>query len=185
MACGLAACIVLYNAGAKRTPAGPVVMGGCRMLNVLMGMSVVATAWGPEHYLVAGAIGVYITGLTWFARTEATESRPTQLGLATAVMMAGIAMLAWLPDVSQRVVPLPDKWRLFLTIIGMLIGWRCVRATIDPTPGHVQTAVGLAILSLVVLDAAACYAVCGMRPALMILVLLLPAMVAGRWIRMT
>ncbi len=189
VACGLAACIVLYDAGVKKTPAGPVAMGACRMLNVLMGMSVVSLPWAGEHWLVAGAVGIYITGLTWFARSEATESRPLQLGLATVVMMAGVAALAWLPGVSDRVVPLlvqqPDRWRLFLTVLGLLIGWRCVRAMFDPMPGLVQVAVGQGILSLVVLDAAACYAVCGMGPAAVILLLLVPAMFAGRWIRMT
>ena len=38
----LAAAIVLYDLGLKRTPLGPVGMGACRMLNVLLGMSVLA-----------------------------------------------------------------------------------------------------------------------------------------------
>ena len=38
----LATCVVLYDAGLKRTFVGPVVMGSCRFFNVLLGMS---TAW--------------------------------------------------------------------------------------------------------------------------------------------
>ena len=35
----LAGCIVLYDAVLKRTPLAPLAMGACRMLNVLLGMS--------------------------------------------------------------------------------------------------------------------------------------------------
>ncbi len=44
----LAVLIVLYNAGLKRTPLGPVAMGGCRMLNVLLGMSVLRRRGGSN-----------------------------------------------------------------------------------------------------------------------------------------
>ena len=35
----LAACIMCYDGGIKRTPIGPVMMGSCRFLNVLLGAS--------------------------------------------------------------------------------------------------------------------------------------------------
>ena len=38
-AIGVAALIVLYDRALKHTPAGPLAMGGCRFLNVLLGMS--------------------------------------------------------------------------------------------------------------------------------------------------
>ena len=44
----LAGCVVLYNAVVKRTFLGPVAMGGCRGLNVLLGMSVAAGPWRDE-----------------------------------------------------------------------------------------------------------------------------------------
>ena len=50
----LAASIVLYDAWLKRTPLGPLAMGGCRMLNVLLGMSV-SQATGA---LVGQALGL-------------------------------------------------------------------------------------------------------------------------------
>ena len=81
VAAGLAACIVFYDGVFKRTPLAPLAMGTCRMLNVLLGMSLgplateVATPyvrWGTAAaWLIAGGIGIYIVGVTIFARTEA------------------------------------------------------------------------------------------------------------------
>ena len=72
----LAAAVVLYDAGLKRTPLGPVGMGACRMFNVLLGMSVLAGPFQPEHFLIAGGIGVYVAGITWLARNENRPLRP-------------------------------------------------------------------------------------------------------------
>ncbi len=185
----LAGCIVLYNALLKRTPLGPLAMGGCRMLNVLLGMSVATLPWHAEHWLVAGGIGIYVVGVTWFARTEARLSSRWHLGLATAVMMLGIGLLAWFPSYADNLVPgirrQPDRWHLLMAILGGLIGWRCVRAVIEPVPARVQIAVKQCILSLVILDAAVCCVVRGTFWAVMILLLLVPTVFLGRWIRST
>lgn len=185
----LAACIVLYNASLKATSLGPVVMGACRSLNVLMGMSILAAPWQLHHGLVAGAIGIYIAGITWFARTEAERSRRLPLILATLVMLAGIAMLALLPLTEATLVRLleeqPQRWYIFLGALGLLIGWRFIRAVADPSPATVQMAVQHGILSLIFLDAAAVFAARDMGAAVAILLLLLPATLAGRAVRMT
>jgi len=185
----LAGSIVLYDAAAKRTPAGPLMMGACRMLGVLLGMSIAAGPWQGKHWVVAGGIGVFVAGITWFARNEAGRSRRVQLVLATLVMLGGIALLAWLPEQSDRLIPRvarqPDLWRLLMAVLGALTAFRCLPAILEPSRGNVQRAVGNAILSLVVLDAAVCFAVQGFGPAVGILLLLVPAMLAARWIRMT
>jgi 4-hydroxybenzoate polyprenyltransferase len=185
----LVTCILIYDAGLKTTVIGPVVMGSCRMFNALLGMSVAVVPLGAEHWTVAGAIGLYITGVTWFARTENTRSARLQLALSTIVMMLGIAVLSGLPHWSNRIIPLlrdePQRWWLLMLILGMLIGWRCLRAVIAPNPAQVQAAVAQSILSLIILDAAACYAVCDVYWAATILLLLLPAMFFGKWIELT
>jgi len=185
----LAGCTVLYDAWLKRTPLGPLAMGACRLLNVLLGMSAAAGPLGAEHWLVGGGIGVYVAGLTWFARNEAAESSRRQLALAAVVMAAGIALLAWLPSWSEDLVPLiqqqPQRWHLLMLVLGALVVWRCLRALIEPSPGQVQTAVTQGIFSLVMLDAFVSFAVRGMFPALMIMLLLLPAIFLTQWIRPT
>jgi 4-hydroxybenzoate polyprenyltransferase len=185
----LAGCIVAYDARLKRTPVGPLGMGACRMLNVLLGMSVAPAALQAEHWVVAGGVGVYVAGLTWLARNEAAASRRRDLALATLVMMLGIALIAWLPRWTDDVVLLiqtePYRWYLLMGLLGLLIGWRCLWAVIDPRPSRVRMAVAHGILSLVMLDAVACFAVRDWQAATAILLLLLPAMFLQRWMAMT
>jgi 4-hydroxybenzoate polyprenyltransferase len=185
----LATTILLYDAWLKRTPLGPLAMGACRMLNVLLGMSAIDAPLHAEHWLVAGAIGVYVAGVTHFARNESGRSSRVQLSAATAVMMLGIAMLSQLPHWSTRLVPLlerdPQRWYMLTGALGLLIGWRCLRAVFSPEPRNVRRAVAHAILSIIMLDAVACYATRDVFCASAILLLLLPAMFLGRWIHIT
>ena len=191
----LSGCVVLYNLWAKKTPLGPVVMGACRMSNVLLGMSLLQAAdggagpWQAVHWVVVASIGVYIAGVTWFARTEARESNRVQLASAMVVIWAGMGLLASLPHWTDQGIGaqgvMLDRWYLMMVILAALIGWRCIRAIADPRPALVQMAVGHAILSVVVLDAVACYAMRGPFWAVVVLVLVLPAMAFGRWIRTT
>ena len=162
----LAAAILLYDLGLKRTPLGPLAMGGCRMLNVLLGMSLLAGPLHGEHFLVAGGIGLYIVGVSWLARNETAVGDRRQLFAGTLLMMAGIGLLGCLPLVlppDLLMIP-PERWYLLLGLLGMWIGWRCVYAVIDPATRHVRVAVTYGIMSLVVLDATACCAVRGACP---------------------
>ena len=142
-----------------------------------------------EHWLVAGGIGVYVAGITWFARREAGQGSRRQLLLSTLVMILGIALLASFPHWSKRTIPAvqftPQQWYLLIGALGLLIVWRCVWAVIEPVPARVRMAVTQCVLSLVMLDAVACYAVRGVFWAGLILLLLLPAMFLGRWFEMT
>jgi 4-hydroxybenzoate polyprenyltransferase len=184
----LAACIVLYDGGLRRTWVGPLAMGSCRMLNVLLGMSALTGPWQLHHWLVAGAVGLYIVGLTWFSRQEAEESRRGPLVAAAAVMLAGVALLGLLPLAVGDAVPLNldlSRWVMLIVLLGAFIAVRCLWAITDPTPGHVQMVVKQGLFSLVFLDAAAAVAVEGLLAAILVLVFLLPAALLGTWIYST
>jgi hypothetical protein len=185
----LATAILLYDAWLKRTPLGPVAMGACRMLNVLLGMSAVDAPFHAEIWLVAGAIGVYVAGITLFARKESEQSSPLHLTVAMLVMMLGIAMLALLPHWPHRLVRLlqvqPWRWYLLTGAWGLWMAWRCQRAIFTPTAARVKMVVAQSILSLVMLDALACYATRGIVWAALILLFLVPAVFLGRWIQTT
>lgn len=185
----LAVTIVAYDTFLKRTPLGPLAMGACRMGNVLLGMSVLDGPWQTIHWFVAGAMGVYITGVTWFARHEADKSRPAQLALATVVLMSGVGMLGTLPAWPIRWTALllvePNRWHLMIGMLAALIGWRCLWAVLDPTPELVRAAVRQCILSVVVLDAAAAFAMRGLPGAAAICMLLAPALVLQQWLDST
>ncbi len=185
----LALCIVLYDAWLKRTPLGPLGMGACRMLNVLLGMSVVEAGWKTPKWLVAAAIGTYIVGVTALARTEARRSNRLHLVGGALVMLLGIGLLTGLLGVMDDVTPLlrldPSRWYLLMGVLGALIGWRVVRAIADPSPAMVKNAVRQSILSLVILDASACFAARGTASAVAVVLLLLPATIIGQWLEAT
>lgn len=193
VAIALAVAIVLYDSVLKRTPLAPLVMGACRTLNVLLGMSAAAGPWHPLHYVVAAGIGIYITGVTAFARTEAGESSRVRLALGTAVMLAGIGLLASYPnwadvtlaDVSQPRFAEPARWPLVWMAVGLMIGWRCLWAVFDPAPGRVQYAVRNCIFSLIMLDGMVTFGIRGLGWAVAVLVLLVPTMYLGRWLYST
>jgi 4-hydroxybenzoate polyprenyltransferase len=183
----LAVLVFLYDFILKRTFVGPVAMGGCRMLNVLLGMSISAEAFGPSHLLVAGGLGVYILGVTWFAKKEAEESNPVWLMLATAVMAAGIVMIAAYPQFREpgEIVRKLDNWYIMLGFVSFVIGRRLVIAILDPLPQHVQAAVKNCLLSLIVLDATALMAMRDWRQAVAIVLLLIPTLILGKWVYST
>ncbi|NIL95605.1 MAG: hypothetical protein GTO53_00245 [Planctomycetales bacterium] len=183
----LAAAVLAYDGLLKSTWFGPVNMGLCRTLNVLLGMSVITAPWQAVHYTVAGGIGLYIVGVTWFARTEASTSNRALLLASTLVMWAGMAMLAWFPNlladsaISQKF----EIWYFFWLLLGAQIGWRCLRAVGNPQPAHVQLAVKNALFSLIIFDAAVTMVVQGWQPAILILLLLVPSVVLSRWMYVT
>ncbi|GIS60363.1 MAG: hypothetical protein CM1200mP2_25880 [Planctomycetaceae bacterium] len=96
VALGLAVCVLAYDGLLKTTPLGPVAMGACRSLNVLLGAtiggSLEALAHGPPLHVAAG-LGIYITGVTWFARNEAGSSTRGQLTAAVLLINIGLATL--------------------------------------------------------------------------------------------
>ncbi len=196
IATALAGCILLYDIGLKHSPLGPLVMGTCRALNVLLGMSA-AVLVGPlgvlgfsaVQWLVAGAIGTYIAGVTWLARTESRTSGRGLIAVATLVMMCGIALLGlvhrWL--LADGIRPRVDEqtWFLLLGLIGFFIVRRCARAVSNPSPQRVQWAVTTAIWSLIVLDAAIVLLTRYPGWSILIIGLLVPTVALGQWLKST
>jgi 4-hydroxybenzoate polyprenyltransferase len=185
----LAGCIVLYDGLLKRTPLGPVAMGACRTLNVLLGMSLLPGAWAREHWLVAGAIGTYVAGVTLLAKNETRQGNRWQLALAAAVILAGIGVLVPLPSVVAEpidtLIAERYRWYLLLGVLGGLTCLRLLQVVFEPFPEQVRVTVAHCILSLVIFDAAVCYVVRDVGEAAIVLLLLLPAATLGRWIHVT
>ena len=91
------------TAGFKRTMAGPIAMGTCRFLNIMLGLSIVPEAPAAWGWMLALVIGIYITGVTWFAWTEAKLSSAQELMAAAAVMLAGVLLSLALPAMVKNV----------------------------------------------------------------------------------
>ncbi len=187
----LAVAVFAYDAVVKRTPLGPIGMGLCRFLNVLLGMSLSPSPWQTWHYIIAAGIGLYIVGVSWFARTEAQASNRLALGLASLVGAAGVTLLVLFPRfappelLTVSVQQDPRRWNMLWGLLGLLIAWRCVWAIADPQPVLVQRAVRHCIFSLIMLDAVVTFAVAGFAPAILLMLLLLPTMFLGQFIYST
>jgi 4-hydroxybenzoate polyprenyltransferase len=181
----LVAAILAYDAWMKRTSFGPVAMGGCRFLNVLLGCTVASAAempWGLRLHLAA-VVGVYIVGVTWFARTEARSSESRTLRRAAVVMAAALVLALPLPlhrapGTSSPLFP------FLLVTLAFVIGSPVARAWAKPEPGRVQAAVKRAVLGLIALDAVLATAVGG-TAGLSLLLLLPPALLLGQWLYST
>lgn len=194
----LACCVFGYDRGLKKTVLGPAFMGTCRALNVLLGMSLAPdSATGPAllcgfnwpQLVLASGLGVYVAGITWYARTEAGDSSRRQLAAGTAVMALGIALFSAFPFVGQvaDVTPelKPGWWWLLLAVPAFTVLRRGFTAAFNPSPVAVQIAVKQALITLIVFDAAATLMIRGPLWALAILVLLVPTLFLGRWVYST
>ncbi|MBS0202734.1 MAG: UbiA family prenyltransferase [Planctomycetes bacterium] len=196
----LAVAILSYDGLLKRTPLGPLAMGSCRLLNVLLGASD-QLFWTPPGLLVrpqlaaAIGLGVYIVGVTVFARTEAKTSSRWQLGLAQILFNAGIVVLGCL-IVAWPVWTWPPRGNgpvavAMLAVIAFTLNRRALTALADPSPSNVQTTIKLLLLSYVMLDATLVFwkmndsGPFGTAVALGTAALIVPALLLSRFIPMT
>jgi 4-hydroxybenzoate polyprenyltransferase len=185
-AVGLGGLILLYDGGLKRTPLGPVGMAGCRFLNVLLGLSALpddALSAGVRVHL-AGVVGLYIVGVTWFARAEEGDSNRRQLIAAAGVIglsLVAALLVRWRVNLDG---PGGFLFPYLLVGFGFLVGLPVARAVRRPGPREVQSAVKRCVLGLVALDAVLATAFLG-APGLLVLLLLPPALVLGKWVYST
>ncbi len=180
--------IFLYNGILKRTFMGPYAMGACRFFNVLLGLSAAGEPIKPWGYALAFAIGVYIVGVTWFARTEARMSKQQTLMTAALIMAAGLFLALTVPTLAlddANFVPTPHAvFPYLLAAFGLFVALKVVPAVRDPRPTRVQPAVKRAILGLVLFDAILATSLIGIG-GLAIIVLLAPAKWLGQWLYST
>lgn len=176
----LTTAILAYDGGLKRTPIGPVAMGACRFLNLILATSLVTVesfTWAARIHLAA-VIGIYIAGVTLFARSEVHRSRATQLILAAILMATALALGLALPIHYE---PGTGSWIFPYALAGLaiIVGGPVLAAIRKPDPQPVQAAVKRCILGLILLDATLATAFWDWR-GLAIGLLLLPALLLGR-----
>ena len=186
VALALALAIYLYDGPLKRTIVAPWIMGSCRSLNVLLGMSAMCDLLVPHQLLICLGLGVYVAGITWFARSEAQQSDVRLLKFGFAVMMSGIVILALLPLVVSRLyLRSPLLWPTLLMLLISSVVRLCVTAIWRPDPTNVMRAVKHSLFTLIVLDAAVTLVLCGPKYALAVVSLTIPATLLGRWVYST
>jgi 4-hydroxybenzoate polyprenyltransferase len=188
----LSACVLLYDLVAKRSPLGPEVMGACRGLNVLLGLSQAPALGGPGGFLVAGAMMLFVTGVTWISRFETETGRNGGAIAGWGLQAAGLLGLLVAGFAAQR-FPAGDEasaqHRLIgiavLLTVGVVVNRATIRAVREPNPRHLQAAVKTGVLSVVWLNVGIVAAVRGPLPALAVAGLWVPAYLLGRWLYST
>ncbi len=181
----LALAVVLYDSVLKTTLFGPFVMGTCRFLNVLLALC--STGYWPAWRNVwpAFVVGLYIVGVTAFARREAEVSRRASLAFSTIIMALAVILATAAPTALQQYSDLGlILYPMGMILWGTVVGRPVFDALAEPSSSHVQRAVKTCILGLIGLDALIAFAVVGWT-GLGIVMLLLPAVVLGKWIYST
>jgi 4-hydroxybenzoate polyprenyltransferase len=170
----LAAAILAYDGWLKHTWAGPLAMGTCRFLNVLLGVSACVSLLWPRGAHLALIVGLYIVGVTWFARTEARLSNQNALRGAATVMLVSLLLALPLPALLTEGQSTSFLFPYLLVGLGFWVGVPIVRAIRTPLPLQVQNAVKRSLMALILLDAVLAIATAG-AAGLLILLLLAPS----------
>lgn len=194
VAVAVTVCVFAYDGLLKQTSFAPLVMGLCRMGNVLLGASLAASAagshvWGFPLRVVAvsAGTGLYIVGVTCFARNEAGTIEPRRLG-ASLLLIATALVLLTAGIVSGWLQPAVDASMsgLLMVMVSFFVVRRGVWALARPDHDRIQAAVRSMLLSICLLDAVLLYALTGhVMLAGATAVLCLPALLIGRWLYMT
>ena len=181
-----------YDAGLKHTALGPEVMGSCRALNMLLGMSAAPALGGPVAWLAAGSFGLFVVGVTWISRSETKtgETRNLLIGLTLQNLaflgLAGAALSSRhfpSPSVDPPVIPLEGL--LVLVLVALTVNLAGSRAVREPSPRYLQGAVKTGVLSLVWIDVALVASIRGPQAAVAVACFWFPAFLLARWLYST
>jgi 4-hydroxybenzoate polyprenyltransferase len=188
----LALCIYSYDSGLKHTVLGPAIMGACRGLNLLLGMSQAPALAGPIGWYAAVAYGLNVAGITVVSRSETSGGH--RGGLLAGVVTENLAILALAgvamstrrfpqPDLDRPLIPLEGL--LVLALVALVLNQSAARAIKNPTPPLVQKHIKTGILSLVWLLVGVVASVRGLGPAALVALFWAPAFILGRWLYST
>ena len=181
----LATCVLAYDAGAKKTLLGPIVMGSCRGLNLLLGMSQDPNSGGPGGWIAAGSLALFVVGITVISRSEVETGRRAGTILGSGLQLMALVGLFYASTRLGRGSPYGPGRHLLLEFL-LLYGsfffvWRAdLRAVLDPVPARLQAAVKTGVLTLIWLDVGVVALTWGFFPALAVAALWPPAFLLGR-----
>ena len=184
----IVAAVLLYNGYLKSTIAAPLGMGTCRFLNLMLGASAAGTftsVWQTTPMTVAAGLGIYIIGVTIFAKNEAGKSSSIALFAGVAVMLCGIGLDAWFITTSGVKNAIPGS-QMALLILGLNVVLRAATVVGNPQPGRIQRTVGLMLLCIIFLDALVVFGMTGdVKHAVLVIMLVAPASLVRRFIPMS
>jgi 4-hydroxybenzoate polyprenyltransferase len=195
MAALLAIAIVAYDSSLKAKPIGPILMGLCRGLNLLMGVSLglcirwpVELEWMGVAFATLGHIA-FVVGITLAARREGMLHQSTVRLLSSwSVSLFGVMMIAlcslWSVERELRL----DPMMMFPLLVGLLaLPWlrRAMVSIHEPGIVTLVAAIKQAILTIIFLDAAIALQFGGNLPGMVVCGLAIPTLALSRIFRVT
>lgn len=169
LALSIAVAALIYNRWSKHhSIAGPLNMGLCRGLNLLLGVSIVGSAVS-QWWLIAIIPIIYIAAITMISRGEVHGGSKRTLYFAAVLyglVVAAILILSFTRNMF---------WLTFIFLIpfGWMIFSALTKAIHNPAPQNIGKAVKAGVIALVLMNAAWAVAFGAIILALVI-VLLLP-----------
>jgi|TARA_B100000745_G_scaffold77664_2_gene47142 4-hydroxybenzoate polyprenyltransferase len=172
----LMAMIVAYDASKKQGNIAAIMMGSCRYLHWLLGLSAAALVW--VDFLIPLAVGTYIMAVTWLSQQETTAKDPRDLNR----VMLGIGMAALLVGATGLLVE--TAWIFLIVGLFMSAGLIAIvnRLKADFTPATLQKGVMSLLIFAVLLDCALLLVNTQSWWALGLLALVFPGKWVGRWL---
>jgi 4-hydroxybenzoate polyprenyltransferase len=180
IAVGIAFFALLYNKISKHYAfVGPLNMGLCRGLNLLLGISIAVPAINQFYYLAVVPI-IYIFSITMISQGEVHGGNKRNLyigGVLYAIVIAAILYFAISQQQSITIgFILPFAWMIFRPLYV---------AVKDPIGKNIGLAVKAGVISLILMDAAWASAFGGIWAAIFIACLLPVSMRFARWFAVT
>ncbi|KQR69625.1 polyprenyltransferase [Pedobacter sp. Leaf176] len=159
---------LLYNKIGKHHPFfGPLSMGICRGLNLLIGLSIVPEMLHHNYFLAIIPV-IYIFSITMTSRGEVHGGHIKNLYLAAVLYAIVIGSIAWFAFANERLL-----WSLlFLLPFAWMIFKPLSKAIKNPIGKNIGGAVKAGVISLILMDAAWAVTFDALIPAFIIAALL-------------
>ncbi|MEM1297340.1 MAG: UbiA family prenyltransferase [Verrucomicrobiota bacterium] len=174
---GLFMAITLYNRFHKRWSGSVWIMGACRALLFLTTASIFSLRFSPDIWLWAGALLIYVAGITLAARGENTGGSVKNIALLLLSAPAILGVVLWIQQ-GNVLHPLIASVAIFG--IWLAMSYQTLRAK----PNNIGPFVGKLLAGMVLVDAMACISVSS-SASLFCLSLLAANLVAQRYIPAT
>jgi len=172
--------IIGYDAFSKKYGfLGPLNMGICRGLNLLLGISILGSL---SFEWISIVPVVYIFAITLISRGEVHGENKNHIllsGLLYTIVIASIALIVWI-HTNNLLIVFP-----FLVLFGILIFRPLIKAYQENSPKNIKKAVIAGVLSLVVMNACWVAGFSGVYMALLVLLLLPLSMLLSKLFAVT
>lgn len=173
----LAAFILSYNMGLKKHPwLGPVSMGGCRYLNLLLGLSVLPLSAGL--FMIPLLTGIFIFGVTALSSQETKVKGSSFPVFVSAGSIAVVYALYWLFFITDLLSQKPGL--ILCTLWTILLLVYLLRLIKKRSARDIQKAVKLLIIFLVLLDGIIVSGIRSICWQFLVWILLVPAFITSK-----